>query len=363
MSTAPFFHPFPSGNAFWQMSTDGGGSYAAAPAPASSGQTVGPTGTQRFRQLFTIPAGLTGTFTVTVSGDIFANPPNVPARVFYDGVDQGIVQNAGDNHGPTTFTLPVVPGAHDFQLLIGQATGAGATVPVISANFDGVTLAGSATPACCCPVMTEARCYRTITGAAFQHAYAVDCGSGIEWRDIESDVLVPSADIENCSCGAPLIVSDLHMTGVAFNDAAGEFLCNVSPAPAATAGWTVIGTCYDPTVGGPTMDWGPLTGVQMEYGAPAASSGGVLVSFSSTITGAVTWPTNLTNMNVGEQRISNPLAGNRRAVLTYISGPAGNASSGTIRMEGGATLGLHRLATNIVAPIRFRLDFYAPPCV
>lgn len=347
------------------MSTNSGGSYAAAPAPASSGQVVGATGTQRFRHLFTIPAGLGGTFTVTVSGDIFANPPNVPARLFYDGVDQGIVQSpGGDNHGPKTFTLPVVPGAHDLQLWIGQATTAGLTIPVVSFGFDGVTLdtGNGEAPGCCCRVLETVRCYRVITGAAFHHAYLTECGGTYTWRDVESGETVAPEDIENCSCGSPLVLPDLHMAGAAFNDAPGEFMCNVSPNPSATTGWAVTGTCYDPTVGAPAMDWVNTSSVHLEYGSPN-NSGGVNISFSSTVLGSVTWPTNLTQMNPGEQRISQPLLGNRRAVLTYVSGPLGSAPSGSIRMTGGATINVHQGATNVAPPIVMRLDFYSPPCV
>lgn len=361
MSVAPFVQPFPSGRAFWQESRDSGASYAAPPAAASTTQVVGPTGAQRLRHLFTIPAGLGGTFTVTVSGDIFANPPNVPAELVYDGVSQGTVTPLT---GPKTFTLPVVSGAHDLQLWIGQANaGGGATVPVVSANFAGVTLAGIGAAGCCCPVSDHARCYRVITGAPFQHAYAVDCGDGVEWRDITSGASVPPADIENCGCGVLLEMPDLVMNGSAFNDAPNEFICNVSPEPASTTGFTDVGVCYDPTAASPTITWaGPISGVQKEYGSAAGTSGGVLVTYTSSITGPVTWPTNLVNMNPGEQRISQPLLGGIRAVLTYISGPLGGSPSGSIRMEGGATLGLHRLATSIVAPIQYRLDFYSPPC-
>ncbi|MEU4228298.1 hypothetical protein AB0F17_28725 [Nonomuraea sp. NPDC026600] len=359
-SIAPFFHPFPAGNAFWQESRNAGASYLAAPAAASTTQVIGATGTQRFRQLFTIPPGVAGTYAVTVSGDTFANPPNVPARVVYDGVDQGPVTPIS---GPATFTLPVVAGAHDFQLWIGQATSAGATVPVVTAAFAGVILAGAGAAGCCCPISETARCYRVVTGSAFHRAYLVDCGAGPEWHDIVSGATVPADDIENCACGTVLELPDLHMAGAAFNDAPNEFICNVVPTPDVATGWAVTGVCYDPTVGAPSLDWtAPLSSVALEYGSAAGNSGGVILTFSSTLTGTITWATNLTMMNVGEQRISQALAGGIRAVLTYVSGPAGNASAGTIRMEGGGALGIHRTATNIVAPIRFRLDFYSAPC-
>lgn len=158
----------------------------------------------------------------------------------------------------------------------------------------------------------------------------------------------------------PGVVADLVMTGSAFNDAANEFICNVLPAPATHPGFTAVaGNCFDPTTAAPSMTWDPLTAMSMEYGSAAGVSGGALVQFSSAIFGgALTWATNLTNMAVGERRVSNIMLNGEYAVLTYLSGPP-PSPSGTIRMEGGAVIGLHRLNTSIVAPIRFNLAFYA----
>lgn len=158
----------------------------------------------------------------------------------------------------------------------------------------------------------------------------------------------------------PAVVVDLTMAGSAFNDAVNEFLCNVLPAPATAPGFTAVGTCFDPNTVAPSMTWDPLTAMSMEYGSAAGVSGGVLVQFSSAIFGgALTWATNLTNMAVGERRVSNIMPNGEYAVLTYLSGPPQASPSGTIRMEGGAVIGLHRLNTSIVAPIRFNLAFYA----
>jgi len=181
--------------------------------------------------------------------------------------------------------------------------------------------------------------------------------------------LVPDSEIAPCPAAGPIsgglvAVTDLQMVGAAFNDAANEFICNVIPAPVGTTGWAPpAGGCYDPTVAAPTMNWtgSPVSSVEMEYGSPAGVSGGVLVEFRRGAN-AIPFPVNLTPMAVGEARVSNtiPVVGGY-AVLTYVSGPAtGNAP----RMEGpsfGLTspIGLHRISTNIVAPIRIRLDLYA----
>lgn len=186
----------------------------------------------------------------------------------------------------------------------------------------------------------------------------------LEWYT-DGGLLVPTADVDLCEPFTPFVLPDLRLVGSAFGDDPGgvaENLMNVSPAPSSTTGWTVNGTCYDPIVGNPQMNWAPLSSVTMEYGqCPAAggSSGGVFVQLSSPslAPAGITWPTNNQDMAVGTSRMSNPFGGGRRAILTYLSGPAAGSASGTIRMTGGINLGLHFGNVSAAAPIRFRLDF------
>lgn len=184
----------------------------------------------------------------------------------------------------------------------------------------------------------------------------------LEWYDQQGN-LVNSADVVSCEQPPqPFVMPDLHMLGAAFGDdpsGTAENLCNVVPAPSAVSGWAApVGGCYDPVSGAPTMDWVSTSSVEMSYddNGNGAASGGVIVQFTSTL-GGITWPTNLTNMAPGDQRNSNPFGGGHRAVLTYVSGPPQSSASGTIRMEGGTSIGLHRLNVSNVAAIRFRLDF------
>ncbi|WP_030672465.1 hypothetical protein [Streptomyces sp. NRRL B-1347] len=182
----------------------------------------------------------------------------------------------------------------------------------------------------------------------------------LEWYD-EAGNLVPNSEVVSCDGPQPFILPDLHLVGAAFGDdpgGLGENLCNVVPAPSAFTGWTFNGTCYDPTTGAPTMDWAPTSSVVMEYDEPVgAQSGGVFMQFSSPTFGTITWPTNNTDMAVGDVRVSNAFGGGHRAVLTYLSGPAAGSAAGTIRMTGGANLGVHFGNVSNAAPIRFRLDF------
>jgi hypothetical protein len=187
----------------------------------------------------------------------------------------------------------------------------------------------------------------------------------LEWYNL-AGTLVPSADIVPCDPIPVNPVPDLVMTGSAFGDdptGTAENICAITPAPVSTTGWAApVGGCYDPTAGAPTMTWGPLASVEMEYsnGPGNQASGGVLMSFSTpTGGGAITWPTNLTNMQVGEQRLSNVFGNGRRARITLVSAPgSGPTTNGSIRMEGGAVLGFHRLNVSAAGmPIRFRLEF------
>lgn len=204
--------------------------------------------------------------------------------------------------------------------------------------------------------------WRELQLVAFQTVYPCRRRNGaLEWYD-EAGNLVPNGEVVRCEPAEPFILPDLRFTGIAFGDdptGTAENICNVSPAPSATTGWNLSGTCYDPTTGGPTMTWGPTSSVILEYanGPGNQVSGAVVIQFSSLSLGAITWPTNNTMMEPGDVRISNPFGGGHRAVLTYVSGPAGNSPSGSIRMEGGSNLGIHRGNVSAAAPIRFRLDF------
>lgn len=206
--------------------------------------------------------------------------------------------------------------------------------------------------------------WRELQLVEFQTVFPCRRRSGVlEWYDVAGNRVL-NVDVVNCSTGASPFVTipDLLFTGFFFGDGpdpAGENLCSVIPAPSSTTNFTLSGVCYDPNgVANPTMTWTLPSSVELEYGNPPNTSGGVQVQFSSPTLGVITWPTNGTSMEPGEQRTSNIFGGGRRAVLTYISGPVAAAPSQTIRMLGGATLGIHLGTTDNTTPaIRFRLDF------
>lgn len=208
-----------------------------------------------------------------------------------------------------------------------------------------------------------------LTAPTYEAVFSCRMPDGdVRWYNA-AGVLIPDSEIAACPAsgplpGAPAIVSDLVMAGAAFNDAPNEFICAVVPAPAGTTGFAApVGGCYDPSVASPTMNWTgiPLSTVELEYGSPAGASGGVLVEFRRGAN-VISFPVNLTPMTVGQTRVSNviPVVGGY-AVLTYVSGPAtGNAPRNEAASLGlTSPIGLHRISTNIVAPVRIRLDLYA----
>lgn len=202
MPVAAFFNNYYSGNPAWGRSANSGATYTS-PA-TNSNQVVGPVGTERYRHIFTIPAGLDGTFDVTVSGDIFDNSVNTNAQVWYDGVFQG---NVVPLAGPTTFNLPVVPGSHTFELRIGGSDSAGAgntTAPVVSATYNNATQAFGDLCNCCPLNLDGQRCtsgQELLTNGDFEASSGIGATSTVGPGWISS--YVPCGpNIFNVPCGA-----------------------------------------------------------------------------------------------------------------------------------------------------------------
>jgi hypothetical protein len=273
-----------------------------------------------------------------------------------------------DSDGLGTFTAEFYAGATLLHTLVTAGANGGAAQTLMlppGVELSGVDsvvlrtiskLSGS----------SVAPLWRELQLVEFQTVFPCRRPNGtLEWYD-QSGNLIPTASVVDCGSGASPFVTipDLRLTGGFFGDGpdpAGENLCNVTPAPSATTNLTLSGVCYDPNgVGNPTMDWVLPSVVELEYGNLPHTSGGVNISFSSPTLGSITWPTNATDMAVGSSRTSNIFGGGRRAVLTYISGPPAGSPSQTIRMNGGATLGIHLGTTDNTTPaIRFQISFIA----
>lgn len=188
-------------------------------------------------------------------------------------------------------------------------------------------------------------------------------GGALEWYDASGN-LVANGDVINCETPPqPWVPDQVVMTGQFFGDdpsGTAENLCNVTPAPSSTTGLNpVAGNCYDPVAGNPSMTFGPTSSIEMEYtGGPAnQASGAVHIAFTPTPGGTITWPASAFQMEPGDTVMSNAIPGGRRAILTYVSGPAGSSPSGSIQLPGGSVIRLHGLNVSVAAPIRFRLDF------
>ena len=303
---------------------------------------------------------------------VVGNTPSTTLRVEYTLPPQNRVRGlklwnqAGsiltDADGLNHFTAEFYAGATLLTTQTFQSTnGAGPTVHTLPlglelSGVDRVVLrtldkqiGGSAAPL-----------WRELQLLTFEPVYACRRGTTLEWYDQYGN-LVANADVVSCDAPTPFTTPVLTMNGSAFGDdpsGTAENMCNVVPAPSTAPGWTLAGACYDPTTGAPSFTWNSVSSVEMEYGdnGNGQPSGAVFVSFTASGFPAITWPTNLVGMDVGEQRLSNVFGGGHRARLTYVSGPPQSASSGTIRMNGGSTLAVHFNNVSVQPPIRFRLD-------
>lgn len=203
--------------------------------------------------------------------------------------------------------------------------------------------------------------WRELQLLTFQSVFPCRRRNGtLEWYD-QAGNLLSSVDVVRCDEPTAFVVPTLTMNTSAFGDdpsGTAENMCNVVPTPTTATGWNLTGACYDPTSGTPSFVWSNVSSVEMQYGdnGNGQPSGAVFISFTPAGFPTIQWAQNFSNMVVGEQRLSLPFGGGRRARLTYLSGPPPTASSGTIRMNGVSTIAVHPLNVSIQPPIRFRLD-------
>lgn len=209
---------------------------------------------------------------------------------------------------------------------------------------------------------TVAPLWREFQLLEFQPVFSCRRRSGVlEWYD-GSGNLVANGDVISCETPPqPWVPNQIVMNTSAWGDDAsgtGENACNIIPAPASMVGFAPSGPgCFDPVNGVNSMTWGPTSSIELEYDSSIAGSGAVILSFTTTPGGLITWPTSAFQLGVGEQVMSNVIPGGRRAILTYVSGPPQSSASGTVQTAGGATIRLHGNNISSVAPIRFRVDF------
>lgn len=208
---------------------------------------------------------------------------------------------------------------------------------------------------------TIAPLWRELQLLTFQTVFPCRRRSGaLEWYD-QAGNLLASGDVVRCDAPTPFVTPTLTMTTSAFGDdpsGTAENMCNVVPTPTTATGWTLTSGCYDPTTGGPSFTWSNVSSVEMSYGdnGSGQASGAVFLNFTAAGFPTIQWAQNLSNMVIGEQRLSLQFAPGRRARLTYLSGPLHTAPSGTIRMNGVATIAVHPLNVSAQLPIRFRVE-------
>lgn len=317
--------------------------------------------------------GITATTSLSGYNTAVGNTPSAALRVEYTITPQNRVRglrlwnqaggDLNDADGLNNFTAEFYAGAallatHSWQGVNGgQAqtftlplgTELNGVDRVVLRNLDK-QIGGSVAPL-----------WRELQLLTFQSVFPCRRRNGVvEWYD-QAGNLLSSADVVVCDEPTAFVTPTLTMNSSAFGDdpsGTAENMCSVTPTPTTATGWTLAGACYDPTVGNPSFTWSNVSSVEMQYGdnGNGQPSGAVFISFTAVGFPTITWPTNLANMQIGEQRLSNVFGGGRRARLTYLSGPPHTATSGTIRMNGGSTLAVHPLNVSAQLPIRFRLD-------
>lgn len=135
----------------WEFSSNAGASYAPY-SGANSGQVVGPAGTQRYRALITIPAGLSGSWAFTAQGDLWENlAGNNNWTVVYDGVTVG----TGFQFNELTVTLPVTAGPHDLQVWASAESSTSGLTQLRLASPDYGAVVDPSEPDCQCWVQSR----------------------------------------------------------------------------------------------------------------------------------------------------------------------------------------------------------------
>src|SRR5689334_1702721 len=111
VSWFPNTPPYP-GTPNWEYSANSGGSYAPYTGTNFT-QLTGPTGTQRFRRIFTVPVADAGKrLQLNITGDNYDNSINAFARVLYDGMFIGTLPV-----GTGVVTTPVLTtGPHTIEV-------------------------------------------------------------------------------------------------------------------------------------------------------------------------------------------------------------------------------------------------------
>ena len=132
-----WFPAFPNG---WELSVDGGGSWAPAPVSNAFLPLV-PANQIRWRVPFVIPAGYEGFWRVKGEGNLYGGGSNGEfwldgslVNASHDTITPGILAGGGQ-HQAASFWLTPTPGAHVFEFRMGDTTLPGVAAPVFYADY------------------------------------------------------------------------------------------------------------------------------------------------------------------------------------------------------------------------------------
>lgn len=138
----------------WQYSANAGASWSAYSGGAVA-QVIGPAGTQRYRTQINIPAGTTGNWSFTASGDIWDGSCCPDWFVYYDGNPVA----AGFQYNPATAVLPATPGVHTIEIWVSRSQFAGGQTRLFTVSSRYPAVAVEPIPCDCCPGSTAVACY------------------------------------------------------------------------------------------------------------------------------------------------------------------------------------------------------------
>lgn len=299
----------------------------------------------------------------------FATPQTAVNRIQLYNNDGGILT---DNDGIDTVTLDLIDSGGNVLRTVGFFGNSGANGAIPStvsfpatnnvARIRMRNIVGLGNPANG-PLWREFQAFRQVQ----QPTFAQVCFDGRRWFNPETGDEVDPDNILDCPDdapvpGSPAELTNFRMNGLDFDFVAAlpnDFLCNLLPAPSATTGLVLVGTCYEPSNASPTVTWNaPGNFIELEYGNNASTSSAVQVSFEHVGIGTYTWPGgNGFGMAIGEQRFSNILPGNNsRLRITYLAGPTGNDAPRATGLPNNQFITLHGAGTSAQTPIRFRLE-------
>lgn len=271
--------PFP-GTPNWEVSTNSGGTYAPYAGGSFAEPINGIDEQQRFRRVFTVPAGMTSDLVVTFSGDLHDGDNNLPAKVYIDGV---LIDYMLPLFGPAPTQIPNVyltPGVHTLELRLAATGSVAGSTSMTSATAALVANSVIPVPECSCnslvwtPAVASSSSGWTKTGGGVGTPGTVH---------VSANVAAPNFTINGPIRGLRYRSPDLGGPGYADGDGAVVTNINTNETAATirpnAAGWVPAVPAFPATAAGPFVNTfnGITVTVNREYSITLVLEGHWLV--------------------------------------------------------------------------------------